>query len=64
MEQQIEIMSLTEEQYDMIINEVSLTNEHLHAINTSVLHMSSLLVLICVFQIYGLLSRARKKGGV
>lgn len=57
-------VSLTTEQYEAITAELRQNNENLKTINGSLAHTGILVILLCIFQLYGLLSRARKKGGV
>lgn len=39
-------------------------SDNVQTLNASVVHATMFLILLCVFQFYGLLRRASKKGGV
>jgi len=60
----VDNVTLNGAQYDALVGEVVELQNKTDALNASVVHATSFLVLLCVFQLYGLLSRARKKGGV
>lgn len=57
-------VALTEEQFTELTTELRQTNENLQVIDKSVVHATTFLIVLVVFQFYGILSRARKKGGV
>lgn len=59
----INTLVLDEEQFTLIQTELRQQNENLLRVNSSIGHATSFLILLCIFQFYGLLSRARKKGG-
>lgn len=54
---------LSEEQFTELTTGMQQVNDNLQTVNTSVGHATTFLILLVVFQFYGLLSRARKKGG-
>lgn len=54
---------LNEEQFAQIQTELRQQNDNLQAVNASIGHATMFLILLCIFQFYALLSRARKKGG-
>ena len=54
---------LDEEQFTQIQTELRQQNENLQTVNSSIGHATIFLILLCIFQLYALLSRARKKGG-
>lgn len=60
----VDNVHLASDQYEVIYGELVQQNENLVTLNSSVVHASTLLVLMCIFQLYGLLRRASKKGGV
>lgn len=60
----VDNVTLNPSQYEAIVAEIKETQNKMDALNASVVHATSFLILLCVFQLYGLLSRARKKGGV
>lgn len=60
----VDEVALDAEQYDELRTELQQVNTNLHTVNASIVHATMFLVLLCVFQCYALLSRARKKGGV
>lgn len=39
-------------------------SDNVQTLNASVVHATMFLILLCIFQFYGLLRRASKKGGV
>lgn len=63
-ENDITYVTLTEEQFTELAAELRQTNENLHTVDKSVAHATTFLIILVVFQFYGILSRARKKGGV
>ena len=60
----VDNVHLASEQYEAIIAELRQNNENLKTLNGTLVHGTMFLILLCIFQFYGLLSRARKKGGV
>lgn len=54
---------LNEEQFAEILAVTEQTNVNIQTVNASIGHATMFLILLCIFQFYGLLSRARKKGG-
>lgn len=60
----VDNVTLNSAQYEALTAEIVTLQEKTDVLNASVVHATSFLVLLCVFQLYGLLSRARKKGGV
>ena len=60
----VDNVHLATEQYEELMTELRQQNENLQTVNSSIVHATAFLVLLCIFQLYGLLSRARKKGGV
>lgn len=59
----VNTLVLDEEQFTLIQAELRQQNENLQTVNSSIGHATTFLILLCIFQLYGLLSRARKKGG-
>lgn len=59
----VENVSLDAEQYEEFRAELQQVNINLQTVNSSIGHATAFLILLCIFQLYGLLSRARKKGG-
>lgn len=59
----LENVVLNEEQFTLIQTELRQQNENLQTVNRSIGHATTFLILLCIFQLYGLLSRSRKKGG-
>lgn len=59
----VDDVTLSEEQYTELLSSVRQTNENLEILNASVVHATMFLILLCLFQFYGLLRRALKKGG-
>lgn len=59
----VDNVHLASEQYDELMTELRQQNENLQTVNSSVGHATTFLILLCIFQFYGLLSRGRKKGG-
>lgn len=59
----VNTLDLNEEQFTQIQTELRQQNENLQTVNSSIGHATTFLILLCIFQLYGLLSRARKKGG-
>ena len=60
----VENVSLDAEQYEEFRAELQQVNTNLQTVNSSIGHATTFLILLCIFQLYGLLSRGRKKGGV
>lgn len=54
---------LDTEQFTQFQTELRQQNENLQTVNSSIGHATTFLILLCIFQLYALLSRARKKGG-
>lgn len=54
---------LNEEQFTLFQTELRQQNDNLQAVNASIGHATMFLILLCIFQFYGLLRRASKKGG-
>lgn len=48
-------------QYETIVGYMEQTQAQLEAVHASMLHYGMFLVLLVVFQLYGILSRARRK---
>lgn len=59
----INTIALDVEQFTLIQTELRQQNENLQTVNSSIGHATTFLILLCIFQLYALLSRARKKGG-
>ena len=59
----INTFALDAEQFTQIQTELRQQNENLQTVNSSIGHATTFLILLCIFQLYALLSRARKKGG-
>ncbi len=59
----VDNVHIAQEQYETLVAELQQQNENLVKVNDSVGHATTFLILLVVFQFYGLLSRARKKGG-
>lgn len=59
----VDNVHLATEQYEELMTELRQQNENLQTVNRSIGHATTFLILLCIFQFYGLLSRARKKGG-
>lgn len=62
-ENEITYVTLSEEQFTELTAELRQANENIKTVDASVGHATTFLILLVVFQFYGLLSRARKKGG-
>ena len=60
----VENVTIAESQIDALVSEIKEVQVKTDLVHSSLIHMTSFLILLCVFQCYGLLSRARKKGGV
>lgn len=60
----VDNVHLASEQYEVIQTELVQQNENLQTLNASIVHATMFLILLCIFQLYGLLRRASKKGGV
>ena len=60
----VDNVHLASEQYEVIQTELVQQNENLQTLNASIVHATMFLILLCIFQFYGLLRRASKKGGV
>ncbi|MDD6036936.1 MAG: hypothetical protein PUC30_12250 [Lachnospiraceae bacterium] len=54
---------LDTEQFTELTTGMRHINDKLETVNTSIGHATTFLILLVLFQFYGLLSRARKKGG-
>lgn len=54
---------LDTEQLTELTSGMQQINDDLETVNTSIVHATTFLILLVLFQFYGLLSRARKKGG-
>lgn len=52
------------EQYEELRTELQYVNTNLQAVNASIGHATSFLILLCILKLYGLLRRTTKKGGV
>lgn len=50
--------------YEELIACVEVNTQEVQKVNASIVHATTFLVLLCIFQIYGILCRARKKGGL
>lgn len=59
----VDNVHMASEQYDELMTELRVQSEELKTLNNNVVHATMFLILLCIFQLYGLLSRARKKGG-
>lgn len=51
-------------QYEALVGAIEENSQVVSRVNDSVVHATSFLILLCIFQFYGLLSRSRKKAGV
>lgn len=60
----VDNVHLATEQYEVIQTGLQQTNENLQTVNNAIVHATAFLILLCIFQFYGLLRRASKKGGV
>lgn len=60
----VDNVHLASEQYEVIQTKLVQQNENLQTLNVSIVHATMFLILLCIFQFYGLLRRASKKGGV
>lgn len=60
----VDNVHLASEQYEVLRSELVQQNENLQTVNVSIVHATMFLILLCIFQCYGLLRRASKKGGV
>ena len=56
-------ITLDTEQFTELTTGMQQINDKLETVNTSIGHATTFLILLVLFQFYGLLSRARKKGG-
>lgn len=59
----VDNVTLNAEQFEVVQTGMQQINDNLQTVNTSIGHATTFLILLVVFQFYGLLSRARKKGG-
>lgn len=59
----VDNVHMAAEQYDELMTELRVQSEEMKTLNKNVVHATMFLILLCIFQLYGLLSRARKKGG-
>lgn len=59
----VDNVHIASEQFAVIEAGVQQVTEGLETLNKSFVHATSFLILLCVFQFYGLLRRASKKGG-
>lgn len=60
----VDNVAIDAEQYETLLGTVQALQTDVQTVNASLVHATMFLVMICVFELYGLLSRARKKGGV
>lgn len=60
----VDSVHLASDQYEVFQTELVQQNENLQTLNASIVHATMFLILLCIFQLYGLLRRASKKGGV
>ena len=64
----IDEVTMNHMQYEELLASTQAIAEEVKAstetLNNTITHGITFLVLLCIFQCYGLLSRARKKGGV
>lgn len=55
---------LDEEQYTELVGELRQVNENVVRVESAIVHSTTFIILLVVFQFYSILSRARKKGGL
>lgn len=55
------VVELDATQYETIVGYMEQTQMRLEAVHASILHYGMFVVLLVVFQLYGILSRSRKK---
>lgn len=63
-ENEIAYVTLTEEQFTELTAELRQANENIKTVDASIRHASMFLILLVVFQLFGMFSRISKKGGV
>ena len=59
----VDNVHLASEQLTELTSGIQQISDKLETVNTSIGHATTFLILLVLFQFYGLLSRARKKGG-
>lgn len=55
---------LDESQYTELVGELRQANENVVRVESAIVHSTTFIILLVVFQFYSILSRARKKGGL
>lgn len=64
MEENSNVVVLDSAQYEALVGTVQQLQTEVRTVNSSLIHATMFLILLCIFQFYGLLRRASKKGGV